>query len=171
MSIKKILIVVVMGYVFLMNAVQVSAAQGSEHILEDDLQEKVLRVLSSVAEENNDAAYGIEGIDYSAVTLGKRIPSYNIVDGQLKVSEVEIYPVIVDGTMISQILVSWYEEGGWYAQLDDLYVSDEIVDFVQDKPFAYIYGDMEPFICSNGKIYSIYESRLIDEESANEVSK
>ena len=171
MTIKRIVITFVAVCLFLTQNVQVSAAQGSEHILEDDLQEKVLRVLSSVAEENNDALYGIEGINYSAVTLGKRIPSYNIVDGQLKVSEVEIYPVIVDGTMISQILVSWYEEGGWYAQLDDLYVSDEIVDFVQDKPFAYIYGDIEPFICSNGKIYSIYESRLIDEESANEVSK
>ena len=171
MSIKKILIVVVMGYVFLMNAVQVSAAQGSEHILEDDLQEKVLRVLSSVAEENNDALYGIEGINYSAVTLGKRIPSYNIVDGQLKVSEVEIYPVIIDGKMLSQISASWDEEVGWHAQLDNLYVSDEILNFVQDKPFAYIYGDMEPFVCSEGKIYSIYESKLIDEESANEVCK
>ena len=162
MSIKKILIVVVMGYVFLMNAVQVSAAQGSEHILEDDLQEKVLRVLSSVAEENNDALYGIEGINYSAVTLGKRIPSYNIVDGQLKVSEVEIYPVIIDGKMLSQISASWDEEVGWHAQLDNLYVSDEILNFVQDKPFAYIYGDEEPFICSEGKIYSIYEDRLFN---------
>ena len=105
MGIKKMLIVIVMGCAFLMNAVQVSAAQDSEHILEEDLQEKVLRVLSSVAEENNDTLYGIEGIDYSAVTLGKRIPSYNIVDGQLEVSEAEIYPVIVDGKMISHILV------------------------------------------------------------------
>ena len=72
MSIKKILIVVVMGYVFLMNVVQVSAAQGSEHILEDDLQEKVLRVLSYAAADDNDVSYGIEGIDYSAVTLGKK---------------------------------------------------------------------------------------------------
>ena len=171
MGIKKMLIVIVMGCAFLMNAVQVSAAQDSEHILEEDLQEKVLRVLSSVAEENNDTLYGIEGIDYSAVTLGKRIPSYNIVDGQLKVSEVEIYPVIIDGKMLSQISASWDEEVGWHAQLDNLYVSDEILNFVQDKPFAYIYGDMEPFVCSEGKIYSIYESKLIDEESANEVCK
>ena len=170
MSIKKILIVVVMGYVFLMNAVQVSAAQGSEHILEDDLQEKVLRVLSSVAEENNDAAYGIEGIDYSAVTLGKRIPSYNIVDGQLEVSEAEIYPVIVDGKMISHILVAWDEKNGWYAQLDSSFASDEIVNFVQDKPFAYIYGDEEPFVFSQGNIYSIYEDKLFNEEAVNEIS-
>ena len=171
MTIKQIVITFVAACLFLAQNVQVSAAQDSEHILEDDLQEKVLRVLSSVAEENNDAAYGIEGIDYSAVTLGKRIPSYNIVDGQLEVSEAEIYPVIVDGKMISHILVAWDEKNGWYAQLDSSFASDEIVNFVQDKPFAYIYGDMEPFVCSEGKIYSIYESKLIDEESANEVCK
>ncbi|MCI8634400.1 MAG: hypothetical protein HFJ05_02190 [Eubacterium sp.] len=50
-------------------------------------------------------------------------------------------------------------------------INPEIVNFVQHKPFAYIYGDEEPFICSEGKIYSIYESKLIDEESANEVCK
>ena len=153
---KKILGLILAVSLFAANTIQVSAAAPNEKLPETDIQNVMLQILSSVEFEKE--YYGLGDVDFSSVTIGEKIPTYEVVDSQLKEFSRHIFPVLSNGTMISQFFaVRDSDDGKWYVQLDDTLVKGTL-DIVGDQPYAYIYDDNGIYVYCQKEVYLLGEA-------------
>lgn len=146
---KKLLTLMLTICIFLTSTLPVFAFEADTD-LSNDIQEIILRVLSSIEFEKEE--YGLENVDFSSVLIGEKIPTYEVQEGQLVEFPRLIFPLIANDTMVSQIFAVQNESNGeWYIQLDNTLV-DETIKNVGSNSFAYIYDDYGVYTYSNGEI-------------------
>lgn len=115
--------------------------------LDPDIRDKMLRVLSSIEAEKE--SYGMQDVDFSAVEIGLEIPSYRVSDGNLVETGLHIYPVLVNGEIVSLFWAAQDANGEWYVQLGTELV-DEICATGVHENFSIVYDITGAYLYSEG---------------------
>lgn len=140
-------------------------AMAADDVLSFDVQNKMLRILSSVEEEKE--YYNLENIDFSAIQIGREIPVYNVDDDDLIYSDLHFFPIINNNRLVSFFYVVNDNNEEAYVQLSNDLVIPISQYVVGNQPFAIIYDDDGAYVYVDNEIYLLGEAEqhyLTEEE-------
>lgn len=137
--------------------------------LDIDVQNKILQVLAAAEQEKEN--YGLQDVDFNAVSIGHEIPAYRVQNGKLVDADLRILPVIVGETMVSLLYVIQNPEEETYVQLSNSLVT-QIYQYLKDgDPFAIIYDDEGAYIYTTNALFLLGKGNSEGVEKSNLISR
>ena len=149
-TLKRITVILLLIALILPSAIIPS--QAAYAASNDILREHMLRLLISI--EHEKEFYGLKDVDLSNVTIGKRIPTYSVENQQLVDTNVQIYPILHEGKLVSMFFAITLPNGELYTQLGTELVKP-LEPYTQNGGFAIVYDDL------GVNVYNGYEIRQI----------
>lgn len=107
---------------------------------------KMCNILVSAEDEKEE--YGLKGMDYFNVEIGKEIPVYEVKDSALYSMNLYVFPILKSGEIISFFYAAKDINGEWYVQLGNEFTEllkevamDSEIAFVYDRDGVYLYTE------------------------------
>lgn len=126
------------------------AAQENPPNIDANIQEQMLRILTSVEPEKKN--YGLENVDFSSVEIGNEIPAYKVQNGQLVNADIQLFPLLSNKELVSLFYVANLPNGETYVQLSNELVSP-ITTYTDVNPFAIVYDDNGAYVYTKSSLY------------------
>lgn len=145
-----LVLAVVLAFSFTANAFAADLTKATDEI---DIKNKMTRILASIAHEKE--YYGLKDVDLTNVSVGNKIPTYEVVEGKVRDSELDVYPILHNGNMVSYFVVTKDINNEWYVQLENTIVN-MTNDVLEADEFAYVYDANGLNIISDKRVTTIF---------------
>lgn len=133
-----------------------------------DIENQMCRILSSVVQEKE--YYGLENVDYKEVEIGKKILTYQLINGELCTKDLYFVPIIDKGKIVSLFYVFKNDRGEICVQLSNDLVG-MLNKYAADKAFAIIYDDFGVYLYTETELRLLGKSELNTQEDTLSVAK
>ena len=154
-----LILAVVLAFGFTANAFAADFSKVSDEV---DIKNKMTRILASI--EHEKEYYGLKDVDLTNVSVGNKIPTFEVVNGKVMDSELGIYPILLNGKIVSTFVVGRDINNEWYVQLETNLVDLTNQALSSDK-FAYVYDENGLSLISENIATRIIENNPDDIEA------